>query len=83
MARDLRSLPGVTPPHVVGPMMLVITLLGGSVAVYFCVIKQFDAAIVSLLFTICLQLMGFTDLLLQLIMLAARSNGTPVEIKTE
>ena len=83
MAQDLRSLRGVTPPHIVALVMLVVGLLGGGVAFTLFVSKQFYEALGTLLFTICVLLIGVADLLLQLIMLAARIHATAVEVKSE
>ena len=77
MGREPRSLPWVTPAKYVGPLMVIVVLAAGVLLSLFVIRDSFDEAIITLLFSLCLLLVGIADLLGELIMGTARKAQPP------
>ena len=77
MVQEPRSLPFVTPAKYVGPAMLILVLVAGVFVGTFVINARFNEAIITLLSTICLLLVGIADLLGNLIMLPERRTQPP------
>lgn len=73
MNEDLQNLKWVTSAKLVGPLLVVILVVGALVAGWFVASERFAEAIITLLFALCLILAGLADLLGELIMLVARN----------
>lgn len=72
MKREPGSLEWVTPAKYVGPAMLVILVVAAVLVLWFVSRGDADAAILTLLGTVCLLLVGIADLLGELIRLGRR-----------
>lgn len=77
MSQEPRSLSWVTPAKYVGPAIVIVFAVTGVLAVWFAINDRFNEAIITLLFTISLLLLGIADLLGELIMLTGKRAQPP------
>ena len=77
MAQEPRSFSWVTPAKYVGPAIVITFAVTGVLAVWFASNERFNEAIITLLFTISILLLGIADLLGELIMLTGRRAQPP------